>query len=822
MTPYNVGSYRPLFAAIVALTMAGVGRPAQATAAADSGSPGSAGTERVLEEIVVSARKRSESAQDVPVAITAISAAMIDRLDLTSMERIANSTPDLVVARGGNGAGAQIALRGISGSPTSIGVEQSVAVNIDGAYYGYGRVINEALFDTSQIEILKGPQALFFGKNATAGVLSVTTADPTEKFAAKARLGYEFEGKQILGEGFISGPIGPNLTARLAVRITDDHGSYFRNGGFAVTNTTLDAAPLLATGAFVFNPHLAPALDKDLPGSKDRAVRATLKWTPTDDLTAILKLSYNKATDNADAYNYVPWRCAGGFTQPNPAIPCKAEFTSYINYFPNDIAGHILYGQADGAPFNKWQSGTATATISYKASLFTLNSVTNYQGNNNNWGCECQNESTPASFIAATEDSTWHAFSEEARLQTTLDWPVNFMVGVYYQKSSRDHNQAANFGGVEDSSQPIDKRYLAYNKLSDTYGKTTAAFGQVSWKITPQLEFDAGLRYTRETKDSSLNQPYINVLLQGVFPQDRPITANQVFNNTSPEATLTFKPADGIMLYGAYKKGYKSGGFSNSALISTATIPSDVAFKPETVSGFEFGAKTTFLDHRLRLNAVLFDYKYKDLQVDYYNSITFQFITTNAGSLTTKGVELDAEFVPLAVEGLTLHGSAIYDKARYGSYTAPCYGGQSIADGCTTTFQSGLGQVLDGKAPADAPEFTASLGGAYERQISSQLFLGFSADARYSDSYLASNFAAPLSSQDSYVVLDATARLRSADEHWDVALQARNLTNKFYATGVQDTPNTGSGTGTNAARPADQLALPGLPRTVRVVFTYRF
>src|SRR5688572_21886466 len=131
-----------------------------------------------LEEVIVTARKRAESVQDVPVNVTAITAETIREADLTSLEKLAARTPDFQVGRASNGSGAQLTLRGIGSSSTSIGIEQSVAVVVDGVYYGQGRVINEGFFDLARAEVLKGPQSLFFGKNATAGVISLTTADP--------------------------------------------------------------------------------------------------------------------------------------------------------------------------------------------------------------------------------------------------------------------------------------------------------------------------------------------------------------------------------------------------------------------------------------------------------------------------------------------------------------------------------------------------------------------------------------------------------------------------------------------------------------------
>ena len=152
-------------------------------------------------EIVVTARKREESLQDVPVAVSAFDEKLIQNRDITSVEKIAAIAPNFNVGRASNGSGAQLTLRGIGSSSTSIGIEQSVAVVVDGAYYGQGRVIQEGFFDLQRVEVLKGPQALFFGKNATAGVISITSADPGPNPEFMLRGGYEFQAQQYRVEG---------------------------------------------------------------------------------------------------------------------------------------------------------------------------------------------------------------------------------------------------------------------------------------------------------------------------------------------------------------------------------------------------------------------------------------------------------------------------------------------------------------------------------------------------------------------------------------------------------------------------------------------
>lgn len=779
-----------------------------------------------IEDIVVTARKRQESAQDVPISVTAISQETIQRYDLTSLEKVAASTPQLQVGRASNGSGAQITLRGIGSQATSIGLEQSTAIIIDGVYYGYGHIINEGFFDAARVELLKGPQALFFGKNATAGVVSITSADPTDKLEIMARTGYEFRSKTLAGEGYVSGPLSDTLSARIAVRVSNMYGGYFHNRATPVSVPILD----IATGTVT--PSLQLPNSGDQPGTNEKLVRATLKWQPDDRLTATLKASMVRTADESNSWNYVPFACPSGFTQPNPAVPCRRDFSVYVPNAPAGVAGSFAGQKANGAPYNLYRSFGVTGTINYALDDVTITSVSNYNWHRNKWGLG-QNVHSPTTFISATENTSLGAFSNETRVQTDFDGPLNLMIGAYYQKTKRKYAQYDAFATLEDSSQPADLRYLTVIKLSETEGETIAGFGQVRWQILPAVEIAAGLRYTHETKDSFLVQPYVNAALTGLIIPNSPIIGDQSFSNWSPEATITWKPTTDVTVYGAYKTGYKSGGFSNGSTITAATVASDIAFDPETVRGFEGGIKTTLFDHQLRFNVALYSYKYRNLQVDYFNSISFQFITTNAGSVTNRGVEIEAEFAPRAIEGLTLRGSLNYNKARYANYIAPCYGGQSIAAGCDTSFPAPLpgapapsapftGQDLSGKPTAMAPRLTASLGGNFESPVGGGLVLGASLDGRYSSSYFGSSFAVPLSRQKRYVSLDGSLRLKTEDDQWEVALIGRNLTNNFHISGVLDLPNSGSGTGTAAGVSADQIGLADLPRTVRLQITWRY
>jgi len=779
-----------------------------------------------LGDIIVTARKRQETAQDVPVAVTAISAEQIANRDVTSVEKITAIAPQFSVGRASNGSGAQLTLRGIGSSSTSIGIEQSVAVVVDGAYYGQGRVIQEGFFDLARVEVLKGPQALFFGKNATAGVISITTADPTAKPEFMIKGGYEFKSQQYRVEGYASMPLTDTLGVRLAARYTKMDGGYYRNEADTINYTELDSA----TGNFTT--HTAEPAKRKAPGEEEFLARATLKWEPTDRLTVNLKGTMDVSTVNNSSWNYVAFRCGNGETSQLNGYACGKDFVSHQNNMPADIAANYPYAKKDGSLYNKYRSAGGTLNVTYDADLLQVSSVTNYQWNNNRWACACDFQSAGSENgigpTWATENSSWKAFSQELRALTQFDGPFNMMVGMLYQKTQRDFAQFVLTGGVSNSAAPDGFQYVTTAKSSFTKGETMAVFGQATYKILSNLELAAGVRYSDETKNSYFTQPYNNPLVLGIFrDQNDPdglgeVTARQHFQNWSPEATLTWKPTSDLMVYGAFKTAYKSGGFSNGGINSKfSTDPTaDLTFDPEKAQGFELGFKSTLLSNQLRFNVTAFNYKYSNLQVDFFNSPIFAFQTLTADA-RTKGIEVEWQFAPNGIAGFDIHGSINYDKARYTDFPlAPCFAGQTPGEGCNLSGNSR--QDLSGEQLSVAPRWTGNLGINYEVSIGSANKLGLNIDSKYSASYLASGFGNPLSRQSKYVTIDAGLRFGAEDDNWQLALIGKNLTNQFYITGVVDGPSTGGGTGTAGGIKADQLGFGTLPRTVMVEVTKRF
>ena len=799
----SIDCRKKLFAALVGASVADVTLPA---------------TPDQLEEVLVTARRTLENAQDVPMALTALSTERLTNADVTSLEKLSTLIPDMILTRGNSGSGMVISLRGIGPNFSSIGIEQSVAVVIDDVYYGQGRVIDEALVDLGSVEVLKGPQALFFGKNSTAGVISITTADPGPRFESRIRAGYEFASQNPNGELVVSGPVTDSLGLRLAIYGQDMLGGYVRNAAQPGSYTTIDAATFASTA----HPVPAPS-DRHLPAETTVFGRLTAAYHPSESLVVTLKASAARDSQGGTSWNDRLWKCpAGHGTFPGDAPqPCGDRFEISQNPAPPDIAATRRdLGRKGGQLYTRYESRGVTAQIDYKVPHVDLASITNYQ--HFDYTSNSDYDFTAVPQIWADQHNSYRAVSQELRARTALGSALEVLTGLYYQNTGSKFAQSAVFFGSENTAASAANRYVSVLKDSATDGRTLALYGQLTWRFLSGWELGAGARYTWETKNSYFVQPYVNPFFSGLYAANDRLNAAQHFHDASPEVTLSWKARPTAMLYAAYRTGYKSGGFSNSAddVVNSAGVQ-DLTFKPETAHGVEGGVKLT-VQGTVRIDLDIYHYRFDDLQVDFFNAQNFALITTNAGAATSEGVELQAQYLFPAVAGLSLRGSANYNIAKYQHYIGPCYAGQTQSQGCNLVGPAPDGaplQDLSDKPTSDSPKWVGTIGMEYERPAGGGWRVAASADLRLSGRYSVSPFAQPLDVQPAYAALDATLRASTADQRWQIALIGKNLTNRFIVTYASDLPSTGTAPGGTTGSLADQFGLFAPGRTVQLQLT---
>ena len=724
-------------------------------------------------EIMVTARKREESILNVPVVETAIPQVQIERIQTVEMTDLPNLVPGLLLGHNVLAEGTALSIRGIGTTSQDPGVDQSVTLNIDGLSLSNGLAAQSGLFDLQQIEVLKGPQSLFYGKSSTGGVISLRTADPTNELELQARTSYEFEAKTPREEAIISGPVTDTLKLRLATMYSTTQG-YFYNV----------AVPVLNTGA------LPP--DPRAPGGRDYVVRGTALWEPSSQFSARLKVTL--ADDRANVGEEPEFTdCPEGPNFEPFGIPfiggtnCKIgrEIRNvYLN--PADFIGVAN----NGVPYidNNQKFGTLELNYLPRQDL-TLTSVTGYYLLQSNSLTNATETTAAAPAVAAQtyyRDRNW---SEEVRLNSEFAFPVNFTVGgLYLDRAVGDH-----------TAVPANIAYGLPPSFGDSQInlpiKAYSFFGQLRYQIIPRLELSAGARWTDEKKSERAFN-----LISGT-PVLIPVTVPTIrFDNWSPEFTLTYRPTDDITMFASYKKAYKSGSY---VLAGEPTPGSDNSFRDEEARGGEIGLKTRLLDRTLGVNLAAYYYDYSGLQVGAVEpSNGGQFLTTtvNAGSARSYGLDLDVNYHPPLVEALTLHAAANYDIARYLVLdNVPCWGGQTIANGCNQFLNTVTGlytaQNLAGTPMVRAPDVQMNFGFNYEFPVRNNYTMNFSSSNAFSSKFvndLAINRPNNDNYQGAYFKADLSLALRAPNNHWEIALIAKNVGDKIVA-GNCSSANFGGG-----------------------------
>ncbi len=718
-----------------------------------------AAEQRLIEEIVVTARQQQEGLQDVPVTIAAFTEEDLDRYNITTLTEASDLVPNFQIFHGGSGNGSNLILRGIGSSSISAAFDQSVAINVDGVVVNIGRFIHNAYMDMHQLEVLKGPQSLYFGKSATAGVVSVMSNDPGDEFEAEAMVGYEPEYDQTFIEGVISVPVTDTFGARLAVGRTKSD-ELFKN--------------------------LVPGVAHKYRGERELNARLTLLWEPTENFRARLKYSWSEY-HNDGSNGRTEEICPEGRVQPT-AIPA-ASFalavipgiddcdlngnTSIADVNPALRAG-LPFGGDNGIPFLDQTTNFVAFQMDWSPTDYLdVTSVTGYVDLGH---VELDVYDYSTGVFNGLHRNTYDAISQEVRAATSFDFPLNFQVGLYYQGIEQEFNafQYAFNLGLLFGPDPATGFAYDYNKNHFLNTTVYSTFVAGYWDITDHLQLTAGFRYTNEDKDGKIKIPYLHqaaalfgfgapALVDGLKFED---------DNISPEVAINWNVTDNIALYASYKEGFKSGGIDNSALPTASLQPTNpdfpdfLIYKSEEAQGYEGGIKAQLADGRLRLNASAFSYSYDDLQVQLFDSNTIQFKTFNASSLVTRGLEFDYLYVT-ELEGLVLRGAWAFTDTEYDD-----------------TFINATGEDLEGQRGPLSAKIAGSIGATYDRaafhSFGKNWRVNTSLDLRYNDGY---PFSATLDPyfQTAFWLVDASIRLYSEDERYELALIGRNLTDHIYA-----------------------------------------
>ncbi|MDB6088226.1 MAG: fyuA 1, partial [Gammaproteobacteria bacterium] len=621
-----------------ALLAASAVRAEENTAAPDSGASADAGQ---IESVTVTARRREERAQDVPIPIAAVSGNALEQIGRFRLEDLNQSLPSTNI-QFNNPRQASIAVRGLGNNPANDALESSVGVYLDNVYLGRASMANLDLIDIDQIALLRGPQGTLFGKNTTAGVLSITTRqpNPVPEHSLEASSG-DFGYYQV--RGTLSQPLGEDVSARVSFART-------QQGGFVIDPTT----------------------GRDLNGSNRIGGRGQVLWKPSDAFSLRLIGDYSEEHgDEGVGVLYSPGP-NGGAKYYNAIAAAGAS----VIYSPNFNATTI-----DGRQHMDVRQGGGSGEVNWQLGDYKLTSITAYRS----WWFAPYNDADGTNVDAITgagqrvDDNQW---TQEVRLASPGDRPISYVVGLYYFNQHQNNLLYTQYGP---DAQAIGALQLGAPTFANGYTQTTqllsthsgSAFGQVTWRPTDPWEFALGLRETKERKTVSLNRTSAG---SDAFVSNANFSAYQSSqlrrddNNVSGLLSASYKFDTNVLAYASISHGAKSGGINPQAPVTGFPL-SSLYVKPETANDAELGIKSTLLNRRLLLNANLFWTNVRDYQATLLESPTnggpLQQILSNIGKVRTRGVEADISSAPIG--GLLLKLAGSYNEAVYLSYpNAPC------------------------------------------------------------------------------------------------------------------------------------------------------
>ena len=396
-----------------------------------------------IEEVVVTARKREESALDTPVSVTVLSGEDIDAYNTRSLVQLTTRVPGLAISNGGGGsAGGNMTIRGIGRTAIDYGLDSSVTLWIDGMAFSRGHMTSTGLFDATSVEVQKGPQSLYYGKNTIAGVVAIHSVSPVvgEETEGFLRASYEFETQDPVFEGGISFPLGDTLAVRLAARYQDMQGGWVENSA-----RPLDASALYPGTNF----QTRGAAWEDFPKQEETIARATIVWEPSDNFDANLKL-FHADTKRADTRAVTLWSCADGpganpffavsfvqFADPTQTCPDGSpRLLANAALPPIEVSRANPFTEDDGGFFYELEQELYTLQMNWDLGNYTITSVTGY------WDYESDEQTDYAITSWATtglarQGESGESFTQELRVASNFDGDFNFTVGAFFEDSER-------------------------------------------------------------------------------------------------------------------------------------------------------------------------------------------------------------------------------------------------------------------------------------------------------------------------------------------------------------------------------------------------
>ncbi|EZI27626.1 TonB-dependent receptor [Pseudomonas extremaustralis] len=731
-----------------------------------------------LETVTVTARRRTESAQDVPTPMSVIGGQALESQRVYRIQDLQQLVPSVNVAYM-HARQSSVSIRGLGNNPASDGLEGSVGLYIDNVYLGRPGMAVFDLMDIEQLEVLRGPQGTLFGKNTTAGVINISTRAPsfTPERSIETSLG---EDGYFQTKGTISGPLTDELAGRFSAYRTRNDGD--------IKNE--------------YDGH-------DLNGGSRQGFRGQLLYKPSEAFNLRWIGDYNE--EDSSAGTRVLY-------STGPTINGTNLYESRANAAGATLVDgtHRKVNLDNDQHVTVFQGGTSLEANWTLPSDFTLTSVSSYRF----WNFTPRNDdglNVPASYNAgvSVEDKQW---SQEFRLASPTGGFFDYVLGAYYFGNSLDNKSFAYYGPQADIWNGTPTGALAnVSSVGNGHIRTDsfALFAQGTWHLTERLDFTAGVRGTYEEKSAwvTRDSPVGGAAVTGAAATARRGRTgaydsgdlNQYSTSPSGLLNLSYRFNENLLGYATLSHGEKSGGI-NLAVGSAPMAGADsLLVGTERANNAELGFKSTLWDRRLQLNANLFWTQVNGYQTNAYDQDNRVQYLTNAGSVRSRGVEVESTWVP--IRGLTLNLNGSFNDVTYLSYKdAPCPPEISLRPGAPASCD------LSGHQVVGASKWIANANGEYKWNLDNGLEPYVTASYAFRSKAVGTVEDSDYGQIPAYAVVNLSTGLRGNYEQgqWDVSLWLKNAFDKTYYTTLWTGGNGG------------YEGLLGAPRTLGVTGRYDF
>lgn len=754
-----------------------------------------AAAQMVMEEVMVTAQKRSQSAQDVGISISAFSRSQLEAMGYTNAQEVTAMAPGVTTMQPNGEANYSIGIRGVANNDFTTNVESPVAIYVDEVYISQMSGAGFMLFDIDRVEVLRGPQGTLFGRNATGGLVHYVTAKPTQEFGGYGSLSYgSFD--RIKFQGAVNMPVNDKLAIRASA-------STHQGDGY-ITN------------------RLQPG--SKLNNANESAGRIQVLFTPSDAVDILLNARFGQQDIRTGFFENV------SEANPDGVLTPTVPNVSLDNYLDND--GDPYAGDYDKPGRNKLETYGFSGTLNWDMEWAELTSITDYQSVNRNYIED--SDASPVDYFNFYLTTDAKQFSEELRLAGSTD-KMKWVTGFYYMDLDiNDTNGIIAPGFLTDFVNLVtpevqngdippftDPAEFGFNGLRNPYQtdvKTWSVFGQLEFDLSDELSLIAGFRYIDEKKNHNYRDIayfYPGTSNNGLDPNAEevvdfvtPYAGKRHDKEWSARAQVNYRPNEDTLLYASWNRGVKSGGF-NAPLLPTAEYVTEplMNYRPEKLDAFEVGFKLDFADGKARVNGSAYYYDYNDYQA--FAIIQLDTFTLNADA-KNKGFELELLLNPR--DGMDIQAGIGYIDAKVKN-----------VPGITVDVDTDLGTVsaiLPGAElrPVNTPKWNLNGLIRQEFDIGSGA-IALQLDGQYRSEHVFGLLSTPALTEDGYFVGNASVTyIHGTDEAWSVRLFVKNITDEEYL--VQTFDLGGSLAGGGLFGITEQYY--GRPRTWGVNLSYNF